>query len=77
MSALDFIPQSTRVIFAAGETEKQIVIKTLTDDILESPEVFMAKLTDASDGVMLENSVASISIIDNNGMQQYIVELRY
>jgi hypothetical protein len=63
----DFVPVSGTLEFAAGETEKQIVVPLLNDALREGDESFILVLNNPSTGVSLGSlAMATIRIQDND-----------
>ena len=71
-SADDFIGgmfPSGSVVFAAGETVKQVTIAVSGDEIAEQNESFLVTLSDASGEATIANAVASGTILDDDRPQ--------
>ena len=54
----------------AGNTEQMISIPIKADNITENAESFMVELSNPSEGGMIINSLATVSIIDLDGNVQ-------
>jgi endoglucanase len=54
------------ITFAAGETEKTVTVKSLSDDIDELGETFKVKLSDATPIVVIGDAEAVGTITDND-----------
>ncbi len=76
MIAADFLllDESTEIVFQSGFTNSTLCvdIEIVDDAILESSEFFYIILNSSDPDVDIENSMASIVIIDNDGMPVFI-----
>ena len=65
---LDFTSVMKNVTFAAEETRVSVNVPILDDiNITKSPEIFSAQLKSNASDVILGDSTANISILDNDG----------
>ena len=67
---LDFLPTSSVMDFSSSAIKFEVQIPLFNDDIYEEMEQFTARLTLLTTGtdVLLSQSSATITIIDNDGM---------
>ena len=67
----DYIPLNTSVTIPAGSTQYLVEIQIRADEISENPESFQVILSSLSVGVLINQSVATISIISLVGKSKY------
>lgn len=67
-SGADFnVLSSTELSFSPGDTEKNIVIQTVNDELIETDETFFVNLSTTSQVVQINERVTTITITDNDG----------
>ena len=63
----DFGAITRFVVFEAGETSRTVDISIVNDILQEGIEMFTAEINSTMSNVVVENSTAVITIIDNDG----------
>ena len=69
---MDYSTVISEVTFQPGETRITVPVPISDDDIFEDVEVFRAHLTTTDDNVNIGDSMATVSIVDNDG-EAYII----
>ena len=64
LTASDYVVISQEITFEPADSEFNLVLRTLQDDIIEPEEFFQVVLRALSDRVRLGQQTAGISIID-------------
>ena len=67
----DYVPLNTSVTIPAGSTQYLVEIQIRADDISENPESFQVILSSLSVGVLINQSVATVTIISLVGKSKY------
>ena len=67
----DFGAITIFVVFEAGETSKTVDISIVNDILQEGREMFTAEINSTMSNVVIENSTALITIIDNDCKSAY------
>ena len=74
-TAADFLllNDSTEIVFLSGLTNSTqcVDIEIVNDTILESSEFFNVILSSSDPDVVIENNMASIVIVDDDGMPRF------
>lgn len=65
-SPADFSATSGMLSFLSGETAKTISVPTVDDAVYEGPEAFTVALSAPSGGAVIDNSVGTVSVSDND-----------
>src|SRR5262245_34667911 len=66
-AGLDYLDVATNLTFAAGESNKLVVVAILNDGLVEAPETFRMLLTNPAGGALLGSlSNATVQIMDND-----------
>ncbi len=65
-SPTDYTAQIGTVTFAANETDKTVTVETFNDFTVEPNEQFSVELSNASGGVIITGTTASVTLTDNN-----------
>ena len=64
---MDYSTVISEVTFQPGETRITVPVPIIDDGIFEDVEVFRAHLTTTDDNVNIGDSMATVSIVDNDG----------
>ena len=70
--SVDYSTVISEVTFQPGETRITVPVPIIDDDIFEDVEIFRAHLTTTDDNVNIGDSMATVSIADNDG-EAYII----
>ena len=70
--SVDYSTVISEVTFQPGETRITVPVPIIDDDIFEDVEIFRAHLTTTDDNVNISDSMATVSIVDNDG-EAYII----
>ena len=63
----DYNFASGTIVFNAGETQKQISVQLINDNLIESTENFFVDLTNPSNASLSSSSTATVNIADDDG----------
>ena len=69
----DFDPKTERLVFDVGETQKSFTVTIVDDDIDESSEDFMVKLSNPSSNLWLTDASATGTIKDDDARMEALI----
>ena len=73
----DYVATTELVTFNVGQTNRTVSVQTLTDTLIEGNEMFEASLSlvaGTGQAIVLEDNIATATILDNSGMYYNNVE---
>lgn len=62
----DYIPKQEVLIFNPNETQKSVTVDIIDDAIYEGTEIFMVSLRAVSSGVLVNQTLSSVYILDED-----------
>ncbi len=68
MSSEDYLEVTRVLTFEAGQASQRVAVSLLEDDVVEDMETFNAVLTSPTNGAVLGEDLAVVTIADATGM---------